>query len=71
MDESIQAKDEHVEIERSSPAEEMELAKVETYIEDDPHRAAMEDNPDKPEPLTLMKVLAIAVRLLDLFVAIL
>ncbi|RFU24960.1 hypothetical protein B7463_g11378, partial [Scytalidium lignicola] len=60
MAESTQTKPEHVEIERSSPAPEMEITKVETYIEDDPHRAAVEDNPDKPEPMTLMKTLAIA-----------
>ncbi|KAH8799843.1 putative efflux pump antibiotic resistance protein [Xylogone sp. PMI_703] len=59
MAESTQ-KPEHVEIERSSPAPEMELTKVETYLEDDPHRAALEDNPNKPEPMTLVKTLAIA-----------
>ena len=38
-----------------------DLHKPKTYLEDDPHRAALEDNPEVPEPLTLMKVLAIAV----------
>lgn len=54
---------EEVENARPPSAPEAQLSKVETYLEDDPHRAALEDNPEKPEPLTLMKVLAIAVRL--------
>jgi hypothetical protein len=66
-DENIQMKHtgaedtEEVENARSPSASEPQLSKVETYLEDDPHRAALEDNPEKPEPLTLMKVLAIAV----------
>ena len=32
------------------------------YLEDDPHRAALEDNPDKPEKLTWGTVLSIFVR---------
>jgi hypothetical protein len=31
------------------------------YLEDDPHRAALEDNPDKPEKLTWSTVLSIFV----------
>jgi hypothetical protein len=45
----------------TSAGEDLDLKKVQTYLEDDPHRAALEDNPDKPEPLTLIKILAIAV----------
>jgi hypothetical protein len=52
---------EEVENARPPSVPEAQLSKVETYLEDDPHRAALEDNPEKPEPLTLMKVLAIAV----------
>jgi hypothetical protein len=54
---------EEVENARPASASEQQLSKVETYLEDDPHRAALEDNPEKPEPLNLMKVLAIAVSL--------
>lgn len=52
---------EEVEVARPSSTLGAHLSKVETYLEDDPHRAALEDNPEKPEALTLMKVLAIAV----------
>jgi hypothetical protein len=52
---------EEVENARPPSVPEAQLSKVETYLEDDPHRAALEDNPEKPEPLTLMEVLAIAV----------
>ena len=31
------------------------------YLEDDPHRAALEDNPDKPEKLTWQTTLSIFV----------
>ncbi len=34
------------------------------YLEDDPHRAALEDNPDKPEKLTWGTVLSIFVSIL-------
>jgi hypothetical protein len=39
-----------------------EPTKAEMYLEDDPHRAALEDNPEIPEPMTVIKLVAIAVR---------
>ena len=37
---------------------------VSSNLENDPHRAALEDNPDEPEKMTFMKGLAIFVSVL-------
>ena len=60
---------EQVEVEEAAPHPPPSINQLEKEkqlaadLEDDPHRAALEDNPDQPEKMTFLKAAAIFVRL--------